>query len=264
MMKLRTRGETRLGEPGHPGRAFTLIELLVVIGIIAILVAILLPSLGNARKAARDLVCQTKMKQIGIAIQQYMDDQKDPRFLNIRPRSPAVRDHWAAVRQLESVMGVEPSEVGGQFVGSAAQPVYLCPSAVGGSSVLDPTTRDDMESAATINVIDINQDGTLDYISEYWFNDSPIGTYGGGRRQYGVSNQLIRGIEHPEEVVWVADAVDWIPRHQGKTNFIFGDLHIETLPEWQYYNAAVEDPYGAPGPFYNWGHFYPHRYGNGG
>jgi prepilin-type N-terminal cleavage/methylation domain-containing protein/prepilin-type processing-associated H-X9-DG protein len=242
-------------------RGFTLIELLVVIAIIALLVSILLPSLGNARKAARDLVCQTKMKQIGTGIQLYMDDQRDPRFLNIRPRNAAVRDHWAAVRQLEPVMGVEPSMINGQFVGATQQPVYLCPSAVGGSSVLDPATRADMESAATINVFDADQDGTLDYISEYWFNDSRIGNYPASPgHQYGVSNQILRGIEHPEECVWIADAVDWIPRHQGKTNFVFGDLHIETLPERLYWNASVRDPYGAPGPFYNWGHYYPDRY----
>ena len=243
-------------------KGFTLIELLVVIGIISVLISILLPSLGNARKSARDLLCQTKMKQIGTGIQLYMDDQKDPRFLNIRPRNPAVRDHWAAVRQLEYVMGVDPSEVNGQFVGAVPQPVYLCPSAIGGSSVLDPITRADMESGATINVMDINQDGTLDYISEYWFNDSRRQPYQNfPSKEHGVSNQLIRGLEHPEEVVWVADAVDWIPRHQGKTNFIFGDLHIETLSEQYYWNGDVHDPYGAPGPFYNWGHYYPDRYG---
>src|SRR5690606_32373245 len=122
------------------------------------------------------------------------------------------------------------------------QPVYLCPSAVGGSSVLDAQTRADMESGATFNVRDENGDGVLDYVSEYWFNDSRVGNYANAPgHQYGMSNQLLRGIEHPEEAVWIADAVDWIPRHQGKTNFIFGDLHIETLPERIYWDGSVPD-----------------------
>lgn len=44
-------------------RAFTLIEILVVVAIVALLVAILLPSLANARELARRTVCATQLKQ---------------------------------------------------------------------------------------------------------------------------------------------------------------------------------------------------------
>lgn len=57
-------------------RAFSLVELLVVIAVVAVLVSVLLPALGQARRAARATVCKSNLKQLGTAAATYSIDFK--------------------------------------------------------------------------------------------------------------------------------------------------------------------------------------------
>src|SRR4051812_25776096 len=63
--------------------AFTLIELLIVIAIIALLAALLLPTLAASKEKARSLNCKSNLHQIGICFNAYIsDNQKYPPFIN--------------------------------------------------------------------------------------------------------------------------------------------------------------------------------------
>lgn len=77
-------------------RAFTLIELLVVISIIALLVGILLPALGAARRSAMTAVCMSNVKQMGTAMVAYANSNKQLLPAGFRTESPRRVISWQA------------------------------------------------------------------------------------------------------------------------------------------------------------------------
>ncbi|MGB0582792.1 MAG: type II secretion system protein, partial [Limisphaerales bacterium] len=70
------------------GQAFTILELLVVIAIIAILASLLLPVLGQAKRKAQSISCVNKVRQWGLAVRMYTDDNQNKFPFDGTPRSP--------------------------------------------------------------------------------------------------------------------------------------------------------------------------------
>ena len=66
-------------------KAFSLVELLVTLGIIAALISILLPTLAQARRMSRSVVCKARLEQLGAAMQMYLNQNKT-RY----PQAPAL------------------------------------------------------------------------------------------------------------------------------------------------------------------------------
>ena len=74
--------------------AFTLIELLVVIAIIAILAALLMPTLGRAKEQGKMTRCISNQRQIGVATSLYADDNNDTYYCNPAPSTGYDASVW--------------------------------------------------------------------------------------------------------------------------------------------------------------------------
>jgi prepilin-type N-terminal cleavage/methylation domain-containing protein/prepilin-type processing-associated H-X9-DG protein len=96
----------------HPA-GFTLIELLVVIAIIAILAALILPAVQQAREAARRTQCQNNLKQLGLAIHNFYDaNQKLPSSLR-PPANNTAAPRFGMLTQL--LPFIEGSDIYSQY-----------------------------------------------------------------------------------------------------------------------------------------------------
>jgi prepilin-type N-terminal cleavage/methylation domain-containing protein/prepilin-type processing-associated H-X9-DG protein len=113
--------------------AFTLIELLVVIGIIALLVSILLPTLNNARKAAAQVKCASNMRQICQAMLMYINANKNKLPPSLARSNSAWPDGWWWASELVKQKYINAPNLlddkgkGKQFRGDS---VFRCPSGI--------------------------------------------------------------------------------------------------------------------------------------
>lgn len=149
---------------------FTLIELLVVISIIALLVAILMPALGKARQHARNVICQSNLKQWSGVFVQYISDN-DGKFM------PGWNNEWQDIwiYVLEDYYGGNSSKSTTAISPGGADDIRMCPMTTKfQTDMSDPINQADNKTAwgvwpASESYRRINFYGS--YGINWWVND---------------------------------------------------------------------------------------------
>jgi prepilin-type N-terminal cleavage/methylation domain-containing protein/prepilin-type processing-associated H-X9-DG protein len=248
--------------------AFTLVELLVVIAIIGILAALLIPTLSAAKAHANSTTCKNHLRQLGIALQLYVDDHENKYLYTVNPYDPSLdnavgpantRYWWAKLWPYYSVQWTNReyhcpgyrgaiagevdhsppfgsyafNEVGVAGFGGVADLAHGIRYHPGKSFGLGPPTYASHPNPA-VSESQIEEPSDMMAIGESRFLSAQVNLFPGGR-----GDALLCGWRN-----W-ADNLDFskvfaysAARHGKNYNLSFCDGHVSAMAPWLLYNPT--------------------------
>ncbi|MBI4023415.1 MAG: substrate-binding domain-containing protein [Verrucomicrobia bacterium] len=203
----------------HSALSFTLVELLVVIAIMAILMALLSPALKNAQGAARRVMCINNLKQLGLSLMMYVQDNGG--------YFPPVTKYWEGGSPLTWNWAYGLYQQG--YVGNVN--IFICPSMkrtrYAGWEYLDANDLPNHKSDPRYYVyIDIGYNAY--HIGSSYFY--PTGNWSS-------PPAMVAQIVHPSETILAADSWDW-PWNVGAYQIVDGQLTFTQVIHDRHFKGA--------------------------